>query len=292
MEWIRGGQWELQAPDERLGLYVAIAAVPRPPGLAGLFPVLLPGGAPPPWPPAAFAFQSDRTRWQSQVGDLVGLTPWEVDGRATQRIFQRLRQFGGMEELERLRLEPLSGHSEFVPGTETVSAICSFLRDFGPLAEVPYVLDVGHDTAFKPGWGVKLWDFAWDVFGLAQSERGLVEAATEAERLDLARLIEQRSRPAFREMEVIPRFNAGRMTWTAGARTLRAHLWRVICDRLGRAASAICMYCDRKFELEPRRGRPPQYCPEHREAKYYQAVHENRAPAQRPQNEEAASDGR
>lgn len=157
-----------------------------------------------------------------------------------------------------------------------------FLQRHGPLGRIPESSYANFSQVICPVRTVDLDDFAESSRRIAQVWAAVNSRRTKIEDERLQDLLYECGQYVLQhDMQVLPRFKAGKFGYDLAPQSLHAVLWERIYRAFDRSILAVCLWCGQRFTPEKKRGRTPDYCPEHRGPKYRQAVYEGRAPAQR-----------
>ena len=144
-------------------------------------------------------------------------------------------------------------------------SLCKLLESWGPLEALPGVVPEPMDRDFDHHQTVRLRSYYGQLSALAEAYAAV--SAWVGNRNELSETLAERSREALQDVTVHLLFEPDRVLFDPEPRSLRAFLWRYVFGLWGRSPTRLCKRCKAKFDVPYSRGRPPLYCPEHRNAR-------------------------
>jgi len=268
ISWVRGGNWTIA------GIY---AVPPEPPRSLGSVMRAVRSGAPsaagrkggpqkvqkPPraWPPKSV------DTWNDEWGNLIGVQAYVVSAANAKAALDWASQFSAgysrLREDETFTGEGPGETQAFQPWVN--GPLLNFLADYGPLG---FVKTLGNRIPHRKGkTRIHLLDMAEELTQLGNAwtrvSKRLGSPNDEDRRAD--ELVRE-SKYALTDSYLEPLLDQNdTVRITARAASLRAWLWVTVLDRT-QALRGICRQCPAPLEPQTGRGRPYEYCPEHRTA--------------------------
>ena len=251
MKWVRGGHWYAErrfSPDGRFDFTagddgrLAVLAPLR----SGLTDRLYPIFTPPP--------EYDRSDWWDEVGAPAGLVPYDLTPELANEI---LLSIGA-----RLRSVPFAPFDAV--SAEVDDVLCELLERWGPLEAVLGIVPEPFGSSLSDLRTVPLRSFhrQLETLVLDYADAG----STVGDRNELSERLAEHSHQALQDVEVFLRFTPDGVEFDPQPRTLRAYLWKHVIGFWGRSPHRLCKLCGLRFEVPYGPGKPPIYCPEHRNA--------------------------
>lgn len=251
MRWIRGGQWEAVA------LPGLIAVEFRPPSRQ-------------PRAERPYNLHVEDDMWWASIGEPLGLEEYELDDASAEVM---------VGELEALPSDLFVGQIAW----EARMGICAWLSRWGPPTPMVGVTPPSMAVdMFKAPRALGSHDLALEFGRLVSGKRALDRLVARTASIDdvAAGLLASAHRP-LQDCEVFPVIKPEGVVYDARPRSLRSYLWQWLLWRCGRVPRQLCRYCAEPFVSPPGPGKPPAYCPAHRDSKFRHRVRKNQAPSMR-----------
>lgn len=207
---------------------------------------------------AAAGFADDTATWHEVIGRPTGLERYRVTNRNATEILEQYRRFASIYPDGYGSLDD-AGRNELL----------QLLHTFGPLR--PLLGVVGSPQRSLSRGMLNLEEFYNDV-ATTDWGRHQVEVRNTGNSEKLRRMVFEGGRNYAGYVSVVPVLTDAGVRHRVFPNALASFLWSGILESLGVWPEGRCRYCHRTFERPLKRGRPADYCEEHRTSKFRRLV--------------------